>query len=337
MQGTILHIEDDEEERLKVQEALRAEGFDVVHAADGDTGIDLARRLQPDLILLDLLLPGRDGLEVCRELRRETTIPIMMVSVRGDEVDRVVGLEIGADDYLPKPWAPRELIARVRAMVRRARDYNRDDVVHLSGMEFDFSARTAMVAGDAVRLTPKEFDLLCYFALHPGALLSGGELMQQVWGYESPEGDPRLLDSHIERLRQKLPHGGPSFLVIGDQHITTNVVFDPNGPVNIAHAISADTIASQVAGPMIASALIEAPTQPDLDDAIDGIGSRFDELSETEQRELLSQLRAGLEAQTPVVGAGLKKWLYDVSTKAASSSFALGLKEILEELGGSLG
>jgi DNA-binding response OmpR family regulator len=211
--GTILVVDDEPTLRDTIAYNLRREGFDVLLAADGVEALALARGQRPDLLVLDIMLPGIDGLQVLRTLRAESTVPILLLSARGDEFDRVLGLELGADDYLPKPFAMRELIARVRAGVRRARmaapeaspapePTGRDRIV-AGALVIDTQARIVTFAGDEVALKPKEFDLLVYLARHPGVALTREALLREVWGYAYPV-DTRTIDVHVRGLRQKL-------------------------------------------------------------------------------------------------------------------------------------
>lgn len=217
----VLVVDDEPVIRETVAFNLRREGLHVVLAASGPEAITQARALEPDLIVLDVMLPGLDGFEVCRRIREHSTVPILLLSARGEEIDRVVGLEIGADDYLTKPFAMRELVARVRAMLRRARMAR--PVVPLApvgggvsmepaatggrvvagDLEIDPARREAALRGAPLTLKPKEFDLLLYFARHPGIVLTREALLREVWGYDHPM-DTRTVDVHIRWLRQKI-------------------------------------------------------------------------------------------------------------------------------------
>jgi two-component system response regulator ResD len=207
----VLYIEDEEAACTQVCEALDREGFMVKCAATGADGVEEARRLKPDLVLLDLVLPELDGLEVCRQIRSELNTPIIMLTVKGDEVDRVVGLEIGADDYLAKPYSPRELVARVRAMLRRStmirEAAERQKTLNFPGLEVDLPTRMVKVDDEAVHLTPKEFDLLYHLASQPRHVYSREDILENVWGYHTRGGDLRTVDTHIKRLRKKLQEG----------------------------------------------------------------------------------------------------------------------------------
>lgn len=214
--GTILVVDDEPILRDTIAYNLRREGYEVVLASDGVEAIDLARQHRPDLVVLDIMLPGIDGLQVLRTLRGGSTVPILLLSARGDEFDRVLGLELGADDYLPKPFAMRELVARVRAAVRRSRmpgiegrpeggDVGRNVIV-AGGLMIDPAGRQVTNDGVAVALKPKEFDLLAYLARHPGVALTREALLREVWGHAYPV-DTRTVDVHIRGLRQKLGFG----------------------------------------------------------------------------------------------------------------------------------
>jgi DNA-binding response OmpR family regulator len=214
---TILVVDDEPALRETIAYNLRREGFQVIAASDGPGAIAAARTGKPDLILLDVMLPGLDGLQVCRALRAESNVPIIIVSAKVEEVDRVLGLEMGADDYLTKPFAMRELVARVRANLRRIRMHEGDSTAETSperGTEritvgkvtVDPARRQATLGGAMLTLKPKEFDLLHYLARRPGLVLSRDALLREVWGYDFPV-DTRTVDVHIRWLRQKLSEG----------------------------------------------------------------------------------------------------------------------------------
>jgi DNA-binding response OmpR family regulator len=206
-------VEDEMKIARLVRDYLEHAGFEVVAVADGEAAIASARGTKPDLIVLDLGLPGRDGLDVARELRRWSNVPIVMLTARGDEADRVAGLELGADDYVVKPFSMRELMARVRALLRRiemdSQASAHDElsatpipVVH-GPLRVDPAARTATLDSAELELTPKEFDLLLLFASHPGRAFSRNFLVRRLWSDEF-EGMDRTVDTHIMRLRKKL-------------------------------------------------------------------------------------------------------------------------------------
>lgn len=202
---TALLVEDDA--RLAGLTATYLERNDVVvtRAGDGDEGLALALRHAFDVVLLDVMLPGRDGLSVCRAIRQHRDVPIIMLTARGEEADRVMGLELGADDYLPKPFSPRELLARIRATVRRARGQAgpQHAVVSVGAVQLDPSARRATLGGEALDLTAYEFDLLYALADNAGRVLSRERLMELARG-NSDEAFDRSVDVHVSRLRQKL-------------------------------------------------------------------------------------------------------------------------------------
>ncbi len=205
---TILVIEDDEASMDLVRAALGREGYNVIEVTSGEEGIEQCERQQPALVLLDVILPGIDGLEVCRRLRSKGDVPIIMISVRDEEVDKVVGLELGADDYITKPFGARELAARVRAMLRRT-VLTEKAAAHQKELDYpelhlDLATRTVLVKGEAQRLTPKEFDLLFFLASQPKRVFSREEIVEAVWGYRPVGNDLRTVDTHIKRLRHKL-------------------------------------------------------------------------------------------------------------------------------------
>jgi DNA-binding response OmpR family regulator len=183
---------------------LEKNGFRVVSAADGPTALAMARREKPDLIVLDLLLPGMDGREVCRILRNESDVPIIMLTALSEESDQIVGLEIGADDYIVKPFSPRALVARVRALLRRTQgDIRAPVVIRVGGLEVDDARHTASLDGKSLHLTPSEFDLLTLLAGRPGQTFTRQQLMDDLYGGAASSVD-RSVDSHIKNLRRKL-------------------------------------------------------------------------------------------------------------------------------------
>jgi len=186
---------------------LRKSGYDPLVAADGREALRLARHANPDLILLDLMLPELDGLDVCRELRKTSAVPIIMITARGEEIDRVVGLELGADDYMSKPFSVRELLARIKAVLRRAAQASKeqpDTSLHgKAGLQLDMDSRSASVDGTQLDLTRLEFDLLHLLLTNAGRVLTRERLLEQAWGYDYV-GDTRAVDSAIKRLRAKL-------------------------------------------------------------------------------------------------------------------------------------
>jgi DNA-binding response OmpR family regulator len=188
---------------------LRREGYTVLTANRGDDALELAREKSPDLILLDVMLPGVDGIQVCRLLRRDTTVPILMLTALGGETDRVLGLDTGADDYVAKPFGMRELLARVRALLRRGAPGPGPSEpapaprVTSGDLVLDRQRREVRRGGQLVRLKPKEFDLLLFFTEHPGRVFSREQILDEVWGYDF-FGGPRTVDVHVRWLRQKI-------------------------------------------------------------------------------------------------------------------------------------
>jgi DNA-binding response OmpR family regulator len=188
---------------------LEREGFTVETATDGNAALEAHRRFDPDLVLLDLMLPGRDGFEVCREIRRRDATPIIILTARDDDVDTVVGLELGADDYVAKPFSPRTLIARIRAVMRRTeRRPDARPVLEVGRLRVDLRAHEVTVDDRRLALRPREFDLLAALAAQPGAALTRPELLAQVWGTDFP-GETRTVDIHVKELRRKLAPNGP--------------------------------------------------------------------------------------------------------------------------------
>ncbi len=204
---TILVVDDEEDLTELVGRYLRRERFNVVSANDGTTALELARRHAPDVVVLDLMLPGMDGLEVCRQLRQFSNAYVLMLTARSDEVDKIVGLTVGADDYMTKPFSPRELVARVHALLRRSRGVTETSTAnHLDqfgDLVIDYEAHEVTLRGQIVSLTPHEFDLLATLAARPGQVFTREQLLERVWG-EDFYGDEHVLDVHVSHLRQKL-------------------------------------------------------------------------------------------------------------------------------------
>ena len=201
--ATVLVVEDESVVREVVVKYLRREGYRTLEAGDGDTACALVEREQPDLVVLDLMLPGKDGLGVCRWIRSRSEIPVIMLTARGEEADRIVGLELGADDYVTKPFSPRELAARVKTVLRRARQPDlREARLVYDGLEIDASTREVLKAGRPLRLTAKEFDLLWFLASNPRHVFSRHQLMDRVWGYDAAV-DTGTVTVHMRRLRAK--------------------------------------------------------------------------------------------------------------------------------------
>ncbi len=204
MQELILVVDDEPKIVKLTLDYLNKDGFRVITASDGVDALAKARREKPDLVVLDLMLPGIDGWEVCRTLRKESGVPIIMLTARSEESDQVVGLELGADDYITKPFSPRTLVARVRAVLRRAQGHLKpQSVIHAGDLEIDLDGHQVKLKGEAVHLTPNEFRLLAVLARHPGQLLTREQLVDQMHGI-SLESFDRSIDSHIKNLRRKL-------------------------------------------------------------------------------------------------------------------------------------
>lgn len=184
---------------------LEKAGFSVVSAGDGETALALAAAEHPDLIVLDVMLPGRDGFEVCRELRRTSSTPIIMLTARDEDIDKILGLELGADDYLTKPFNPRELVARIKAILRRVDRSGRPEghVLVRGRIQLDMERHQVTAGGRPVDLTPKEFELLELFMKNPGRVFSREMLLERLWGYDF-FGDSKTVDVHIRRLREKV-------------------------------------------------------------------------------------------------------------------------------------
>lgn len=203
----ILVVEDDRNLLDVLKYNLRQEGYNAVTAVDGAEALDVARREKPDLIILDVMLPKLSGFEVCRILRKEMTVPILILTAKDEEVDKIVGLEIGADDYMTKPFSMRELLARIGAMLRRAEMFRPqpagEEPLKIGELEIDSARHKAFLRGAALELTPKEFELLLFLARNKGFVFSREQLLDKVWGYDYA-GETRTVDVHIRWLRQKI-------------------------------------------------------------------------------------------------------------------------------------
>lgn len=202
--GSVLVVDDDASLAEMLSIVLRQEGFDSRIVGRGDVALDAFRDYKPDLVLLDLMLPGKDGIDVCKEIRAESGVPIVMLTAKGDTIDVVLGLESGADDYIVKPFKPKELIARIRARVRR-NDVAPDEGLTIGDVSIDVAGHSVTRAGAAINLTPLEFDLLVCLARKPWQVFTREVLLEQVWGYRH-SADTRLVNVHVQRLRSKVEH-----------------------------------------------------------------------------------------------------------------------------------
>jgi DNA-binding response OmpR family regulator len=215
---TVLVVDDEEAIAEAVRARLESEGYRVVVAADGPEAIEANREHQPDLVVLDLMLPGMDGLEVCKRIQRDRWTPVLMLTAKTEEADKVAGFAVGADDYLTKPFSLRELAVRVRAILRRVERIQSvqaqdDGPIELHGLRIDGARRLVEVDDEEISLTPLEFEILLTLAREPGVVLSRDQLMDRVWGYRDYAGG-RVVDSHVARIRRKLGEDGndPRFI-----------------------------------------------------------------------------------------------------------------------------
>ena len=202
MKGRVLVVDDDTALAEMLGIVLRNEGFEPVFCADGDNALAAFRDSKPDLVLLDLMLPGKDGIDVCRQIRTESGVPIVMLTAKSDTVDIVVGLESGADDYIVKPFKPKELVARVRARLRRPQE-PAPETLQIGDLSIDVAGHSVKRNGQAISLTPLEFDLLVALARKPWQVFTREVLLEQVWGYRHAA-DTRLVNVHVQRLRSKI-------------------------------------------------------------------------------------------------------------------------------------
>ncbi len=205
----ILVIDDDPNVCELVSLYLEKEGFEVHRAGDGQEGLAAVRELRPDLVILDLMLPRIDGWEVCRRIRRQTNVPVIMLTAKAEDLDVILGLELGADDYVTKPFNPRELVARARAVLRRADRRLREERLSFGDLDIDIASYEVRLDGERLDMTPREIELLHYLASHAGRVLTREQILRDVWGYDYA-GDARTVDTHVKRLRAKLSRGtGP--------------------------------------------------------------------------------------------------------------------------------
>ncbi len=218
MNEKVLVVEDEPALLETLAYNLERQGYDVLTAADGLVALDMAREKQPDVIVLDIMLPSMDGIEVCRRLRRESNVPILMLTARAEEVDKLVGLEVGADDYMTKPFSMRELLVRVKALLRRVQLIREElvsqadnkgpseadhEVLTFSDLQLDLTRGEVLLKGEPLHLKPKEFDLLVFLARHKGMVLSRDLILERVWGWNF-DGGSRTVDVHIRWLREKI-------------------------------------------------------------------------------------------------------------------------------------
>jgi DNA-binding response OmpR family regulator len=200
---TVLVVDDEATVRDVVGQYLARDGFRVVSTGDGREVMGLVERETPELVVLDVMLPGIGGLDLCREIRTRWAVPVILLTARSDESDRIVGLELGADDYVTKPFSPRELVARVRAVLRRGGGGIAAEVLQLGELEIDVPAREVRLRGDEVHLAAREFELLAFLARHPRRVFTREQIMQSVWGYTAAI-DTGTLSVHVRRLREKI-------------------------------------------------------------------------------------------------------------------------------------
>ena len=208
MSQKILIADDDQIVHEALGIYLRAEGFEPVDAFDGEAAL---AAITPEVVLcvLDIMMPGMDGFEVCRETRQNSQLPILMLTAKGEEIDRIVGLELGADDYIVKPFSPREVVARIKAVLRRTSEHPKSDnnVISYNGLTIDLKSYTVTLRGEPVICTPKEIEILYMLASNPGQVFTREQLLSRVWGYDFA-GETRTVDTHIKRIRAKLDSTG---------------------------------------------------------------------------------------------------------------------------------
>lgn len=203
-QFKVLVVDDESQIRAVVRLYLENEGYAVSEASEGKEALRMLKEYNFDLLILDLMMPGVDGWQVCRELRRDSNIPIIMLTARGEEFDRVLGFELGTDDYLVKPFSTRELVARVKALLKRSgKPSDITDMINFPDLEINKTSRVVTADGTEIALTPKEFDLLYFLAKNPGRVFTREQLMETVWGYDF-YGDLRTVDTHVKKVREKL-------------------------------------------------------------------------------------------------------------------------------------
>jgi two-component system, OmpR family, response regulator ResD len=212
----VLVVDDDPNVHEIINLYFDKQNISVVHAHDGETGVELVELEDPDIVILDVMMPKMDGFDTCREIRRGSDLPIIMLTAKGDEVDRILGLELGADDYVTKPFSPRELMSRIKAIFRRLRPRDQEEMPLKELFEFheltiDLKRREVYVNKEKAILRPKEFDLLVFLVKSPGIVYTREQLLEHVWGYDYI-GDIRTVDVHVKKIRQKLNHANVDYL-----------------------------------------------------------------------------------------------------------------------------
>lgn len=203
----ILIVDDEERIRELIREYTSMEGFDIDEASDGTEALNLFRQSKYSLVILDVMMPKMDGWTVCREIRKTSQVPVIMLTARGEEYDKLFGFELGVDDYIVKPFSPKELLARMKAIIRRSASIgdntNKGDRISFNGLVIEFNSRNVYVDGNSVSLTPKEYELLNFFVQNPNRVFSRDQLLNSVWGYDFI-GDDRTVDTHVKMLRESL-------------------------------------------------------------------------------------------------------------------------------------
>lgn len=208
MKQNILVIDDDKNIREVVKLYLRKEGYEITEAADGAIGADLFFGKQYDLVILDIMMPVQDGIETIKQIRAKSNVPVIMLTAKGDTIDKVLALELGADDYVVKPFDPKELVARVKAVIRRSNQDDTSDILEYPNLKIDMQNYQVMYNGKEVQMPPKEIELLHFLASRPNKVFTRDQLLEQVWGFEY-FGDSRTVDVHIKRLREKFKDDEP--------------------------------------------------------------------------------------------------------------------------------
>lgn len=203
----ILIADDEQLMRQLVADFLRPEGYEILEAADGKQALEIYRQQHPDLVLLDVMMPGYDGWTVCREIRRESTVPIMMITAKGEEIDQLFAYDLGVDEYITKPFSPKILVAKIKALLRRTLKEEEGEPASEEGVSIDRDARQVIIDGNDINLSPTEYKLLNYLMTNAGKALSRRQILNKVWNYEY-YGDLRTVDTHINRLRIKLGDKG---------------------------------------------------------------------------------------------------------------------------------